>query len=124
MLKLENYRKVITELEGLIELHNKSISGGETNVKQNIEVLTRSTLAKKSIEIKSNVDNLLKGSADLEALKTKLKRIEMNKFSGSQALGSIVGELQGIVSSSETTSIKTSRIVTSGSFKESIVLDK
>lgn len=124
MLQLEHYKKVVIELEGMIELHNKSIGGSESGLKQNIEFLTRSTLAKKSIEVKGNVENLLKGAADLEALKTKVQRIEMNKFTGSQALGSIAGELQMIVSSSETTSIKTSKIITSESFKESIVVEK
>ena len=65
------------------------------------------------------MDNLLKGSADLEALKTKLARMEMNKFSGSKNLGSIATELNNIVSSAETTSVKTSKIITSDSFNQS-----
>ena len=118
MLQLDHYRKVIFDLEAKIDAHNRSIGGNETTLKQNIDMLTRSSLAKKSIDIKSNVESLLKSSEEMEALKTKVKRIEMNKFTGSQALGSITLELQNIVSSSETTSIKTSKIITSDSFKE------
>jgi hypothetical protein len=118
MLQLDHYRKVILDLEAKIDAHNRSIGGNETTLKQNIDMLTRSSLAKKSIDIKSNVESLLKSSEEMEALKTKVKRIEMNKFTGSQALGSITLELQNIVSSSETTSIKTSKIITSDSFKE------
>lgn len=120
MLQLDHYRQVILELEGKIDLHNRQVGGNENNLKQNIELLTKTSLAKKSIDMKSNLDSLLKGTEDLEALKTKLKRIEMNKFSGSQGLGSITKDLQNIVSSEETTSIKTSKIITSQSFVENL----
>jgi hypothetical protein len=122
MLQLDHYRSVILDLEAKIDMHNRTVGGNESNIKQNIELLTRSSLAKKSIEIKSNVDNLLKSSEDMEALKTKVKRIEMNKFNGSKCLGSIAMDLQNIVSSEETTSIKTSVIITSDSFKNNINL--
>ena len=124
MLQLEQYKQVILELEAKIDTHNRSIGGSEGNMRQSIEILTKTSLSKKSIDVKSNVDSLLKGSADLEALKTRVKRIEMNKFTGSAALGSITMDLQNIVSSQETTSIKTSRIITSDSFKDSVIIDK
>lgn len=116
MLQLDYYRGVILDLEGKIEMHNRTVGGNESNLKQNIESLTRTSLAKKSIEIKSNIDNLLRCSEDMETLKTKVKRIEMNKFSGSQCLGSIATDLQNIVTSEETTVVKTSVIITSDSF--------
>ena len=119
MLQLEQYKQVILELEAKIDTHNRSIGGSEGNMRQSIEILTKTSLSKKSIELKSNMDNLLKGSADLEALKTKLARMEMNKFSGSKNLGSIATELNNIVSSAETTSVKTSKIITSDSFNQS-----
>jgi hypothetical protein len=124
MLQLEHYRQLILELEAKIDAHNRSVGGSEGSMKQNIELVTKTSLSKKSIDVKSNLDYLLKGSADLEALKTRVKRIEMNKFTGSQALGSIALDLQNIVSSQETTSIKTSRIITSESFKKSLVIEK
>lgn len=120
MTQLDHYRAVILDLEAKIDLHNRSVGGSDSNIKQNIELLTRTSLSKKSIELKSNLDNLLKSSEDLEALKTKVKRIEMNKFSGSAALGSIAMDLQNIVSSEETTSIKTSKIITKDYFVENL----
>lgn len=114
MLQLDHYRAVILDLEAKIDAHNKSVGGNESSLKQNIETLTRTSLSKKSIEIRSSVDNLLKASEDMEALKTKVKRIEMNRFNGSQYFGSIVTDLQKIVSSDETTVVRSSVIIQRG----------
>ena len=121
MMQLDVYRQVIIDLEAKVDLHNKSVDGTQINMKQNIDLLTRTSLSKKSIELKSNITNLLKSSEEIEALKTKVKRIEMNKFSGSQVLGSIAIDLQNIVSSEETTSIKESKIITSETFLQNII---
>jgi chromosome segregation ATPase len=116
MVQCDHYRQVILDLEAKIDLHNKSVGGNEGNLKQSIEVLTRTSLSKKSIDMRSNLDNLMRASVEIEALKSKLMRLEMNKFTGSQALGSITKDLEEIVSSEETVSVKESKIITSDSF--------
>ena len=118
MLQTDHYRQVILDLEEKIDNHNRSVGGSENNLKQSIDQLTRTSLSKKSIDLKSNVDNLLRNSEEVEALKAKLMRMQMNNFTGSQSLGSITRDLEEIVTSEETIRTKETKIVTSDSFLE------
>ena len=72
----EALRMFIYELQSKIESHNQQIGGLDATIRQQLEILTRQTLSKKSIEYNQNNDAVRKSHSEIEALRAKLGRIE------------------------------------------------
>lgn len=79
----EALRMFIAELQGKIETHNQQISGLDAAIKQQLEILTRQTLSKKNIEFNQNNDTIRKSQNEIEALRSKISRIETQKLTKS-----------------------------------------
>lgn len=85
----EALRMFIYELQSKIESHNQQIGGLDSAIRQQLEILTRQTLSKKSIEYNSNNDAVRKSQSEIEALRTKLGRIESAKLTKSAVFSNI-----------------------------------
>lgn len=81
----EQLRSIIIDLQGKIETHNQTIGGYDNAVRQQIEILTRQTLAKKNIEYNQNTnDNMVKKTTnEMDTLKMKVGRMESQKLNKS-----------------------------------------
>jgi len=85
----ETLRMFIFELQSKIESHNQQIGGLDSAIRQQLEILTRQTLSKKSIEYNQN-DAVKKSQNEIEALRAKVGRIESAKFNKSAVFSNMV----------------------------------
>jgi len=77
----ELLRNICFELIGKIEMHNNSIGGLDSQIKQQIEILTRSTLSKKFIDVERNYSgDVSQASLNIETLRQKIGQIESQKL--------------------------------------------
>lgn len=82
----ERLRLLVSDLENKIETHNKSINGIDLNIKQQIENLTRQSLAKKHIEYTSSRDVVSKIKSDHEFIISKIENYTKQNLSYSEIL--------------------------------------
>lgn len=82
----EKLRQLIIDLENKIENHNNNVSGMDLAIRQQIENLTRNSLARKNIEHKTNKEVINKVKDDHIALNHKIDNYNMQKLSFSQVL--------------------------------------
>jgi chromosome segregation ATPase len=86
----ELLRGIVLELQGKIENHNQQIGGFDNAVRQQIEILTRQTLAKKNIDLnQNNFEAVKKTSNDMDNLKTKVVRLESQKLNKSAIFSNV-----------------------------------
>jgi predicted nucleic acid-binding Zn-ribbon protein len=86
----ELLRGIILELQGKIENHNQQIGGFDNAVRQQIEILTRQTLAKKNIDLNANnLETVKKTTNDMDNLKTKVVRLESQKLNKSAIFSNV-----------------------------------
>jgi len=100
----ESLRSMVVELLNKIEMHNQNVDGIDIAIKQQIEILTRQSLAKKAIDMERNYNQDIKqASSNIENLRHKLGRVESQKFYKS-AVYNVVNSSCEKKSSSTTTS--------------------
>lgn len=86
----ELLRKLVFELLGKIEMHNQNVGGLDLAIKQQIEILTKQSLAKKNIEIDKNYSKDVSQAANtIDALRNKMGRIESQKLHKSEVFTEI-----------------------------------
>ena len=73
----ERLKALVEELEGRIESHNQQVINNDTNIKQQIEILTRQSLSKKTIDWNSQKEIMDKTANEMQAINNKVKRLEM-----------------------------------------------
>lgn len=78
----ELLRNLVYELTSKIEMHNQQVGGLDALIKQQIEILTRQTLSKKTIDVnnKNNTDVIKKASGEADTIRNKVGRIESQKL--------------------------------------------
>lgn len=88
----ELLRGIVLELQGKIENHNQQIGGFDNAVRQQIEILTRQTMAKKNIDLNSNnVEAVKKTTNDMDNLKTKVLNLTAQKLNKSAIFSGGIG---------------------------------
>lgn len=85
----ESLRGVIFELQGKIETHNQQVGGLDNAIRQQIEILTRQTLAKKNIDYNPNHDKVRESTNKMDVLKTKIGRLETQKLNKSAVFSNV-----------------------------------
>lgn len=83
----DGLRAFIFELQMKIENHNNQVINLDHAIKQQIENLARQSLQKKVIEYNPNTEVILKSHNEIEAVKSKLGRIEAQKLTQSNIFG-------------------------------------
>jgi len=96
----EALRMFIFELQSKIESHNQQVGGLDTSIRQQIEILTRQSLSKKSIEYNQNSDIVRKSQSEIEALRAKVGRIQSASLTKSAVFLSIGNLSNEIIPSS------------------------
>ena len=82
----EKLRLLIIDLENKIDNHNNNVSGMDLSIKQQIEQLTRNSLAKKNIDYNPSKDVVSKVKIDHKNLNDKIDGYNKQKLSFSQVL--------------------------------------
>jgi glutathione peroxidase-family protein len=106
----ERLKALVLELEGRIESHNQQVIGNDISIKQQIEVLTRQSLSKKTIDWNSQKEVINRTGAEMEAINSKVKRMEMKEFSSSSILASVTDDMESFTKANRTTVVTTSTI--------------
>ena len=89
----ERLKALVEELEGRIESHNQQVINNDTNIKQQIEILTRQSLSKKTIDWNSQKEIMDKTANEMQAINNKVKRLEMKEFNSSSLLNSVTEDM-------------------------------
>ncbi len=84
----EKLRGLVGELMLKIESHNLNVGSLDSQIKQQIEVLTRHSLSKKYIDALPNTDILRNSEKNLQILKGKVVKLETDKLHKSQVFSS------------------------------------
>jgi hypothetical protein len=93
----EKLKSLVIDLEGKIEAHNKTVSSNDGNIKMQIELLTKHSLSKKTIDWNSQREVMNKSASEMLALNNKLKRIEMQNFTSSSLLDLVPKDMEKFV---------------------------
>ncbi len=117
----ESLRSFIYELQSKIESHNQQVGGLDVAIRQQLELLTRQTLAKKSIEYKQN-DTVIKSQNEADALRVKLGRIESAKLTKSAVFTNVGISLDDDSNDNKRINIVKNTVV-SGTFNDHKVSD-
>ena len=107
----EKLKTLVLELEGKIESHNKEVNANDLSIRTQIELLTKHSLSKKTIDWYSQKDVLLKAANDIEALNIKVKSMETKEFNSSLLLSSVSSEIDTVLRETSTTKL-TGTIIT------------
>lgn len=75
--------RTLLELETVIERYNTSVSGSETFIKQQLEILAKSTLKNQSINYVSHKREIMETQNELQSMRMKIGRIESSRFNKS-----------------------------------------
>lgn len=110
----EKLKSLVLDLEEKIDTHNKSVISSDSTIRQQIEVLTRHTLSKKTIDWMSQKDVLVKSAGEMEAINTKLRRFEMKEYNSSSLLNSVAVDMDNFVNEGRNVSVTTTRTITTG----------
>lgn len=97
----EKLKSMVLDFEGKIEVHNKQVVSNDVSIKQQIELLTKNSLSKKTIEWLSQKEVISKTVKEMEAINEKVKRMEMKQFNSSSLLSSVAVEMEGYMSESK-----------------------
>jgi len=84
----DTLRLFIFELQSKIENHNQQVGGLDSIVRQQLEILTKHTLSKKSIEY-NQIEAVRKSQIEVENLRSKLGRIESYKLTKSSVFSNV-----------------------------------
>jgi hypothetical protein len=103
---------LVLDLEDKIETHNKTVISSDSNIKQQIELLTRHTLSKKTIDWMSQKNVLVKSAGEMEALNNKVRRLEMKEYNSSSLLNSVAVDMDNFVNEGRSVTTNTSTITT------------
>jgi len=107
----EGLRIFIFELQSKIETHNQQVGGLDAAIRQQLEILTRQTLSKKSIEYNQNNDAVRKSQNEIDTLRVKLGRMETAKLTKSAVFSNVNISLSNDYNTSIDTT-KTTNVIT------------
>ena len=113
----EKLKSMVLDLEGKVESHNKQILSNDGNIKQQIELLTKNTLSKKTIDWMSQKEVMVKTSKEMEAINSKVKRMEMTQFNSSSLLNSVNADMDNFVTENNSSNMH-SRSINTGNIKD------
>ena len=113
----EKLKSMVLDLEGKVESHNKQILSNDGNIKQQIELLTKNTLSKKTIDWMSQKEVMVKTSKEMEAINSKVKRMEMTQFNSSSLLNSVNADMDNFVTENNSSNMH-SRSISTGNIKD------
>jgi uncharacterized coiled-coil DUF342 family protein len=100
----EVLKNLVFELLNKIQMHNQNVGGLDIAIKQQIEILTRQSLAKKAIDIERNYNqDLSQATSNIDNLRMKLGRIESQKLTKSAVFNTLNFSNENLKSSSNTT---------------------
>jgi len=114
MINNEKLKVLVLELEGKIDNHNKQVISNDTNIKQQIELLTKHSLSKKTIDWLSQKEVMVKTSGEMEALNAKVKRMEMKEYNSSSMLSSVAADMDNFSKENRSVAVTSSTIITKG----------
>jgi hypothetical protein len=108
----EKLKSLVLDLEEKIDTHNKTTLSSDTTIRQQIELLTRHTLSKKTIDWMSQKEVLVRSAGEMEALNTKVRRLEMKEYNSSSLLNSVAVDMENFVNEGRSVSVSTTRTIT------------
>lgn len=83
MEKNDILNRTLLELETTIERYNTSVTGSETFIRQQLEILAKSTLKNQSINYVSRKKEILETQTEIQNMRMKIGRIESTRFNKS-----------------------------------------
>lgn len=108
----EKLKSLVLDLEGKIDAHNKQVVSNDSNIKQQIELLTKHSLSKKTIDWLSQKDVMVRTAGEMEALNAKVKRMEMKEYNSSSLLNSVAHDMDSFVNENRSVQVSTRTINT------------
>merc|ERR1711957_940618 len=103
----EKLKSMVLDLEGKVDDHNKQVLSNDGNIKAQIELLTKNTLSKKTIEWMAQKEIIVKATKEMEALNTKVKRMEMTQFNSSSLMDSVTGDMNSFATENKSIGMST-----------------